>query len=48
LSEATHLQKCNYNDLLEGMVTRELPPYDGGRALLTRLAHCQAGGVRDV
>jgi LAO/AO transport system kinase len=48
LSEATALQKCNYNDLLEGIVTRELAPYVGGRALLTRLAHCQAGGVRDV
>jgi LAO/AO transport system kinase len=48
LSEAKVLQESNYNDLVEGMVRRELGPYDGGRALLTRLAHCQTGGTRDV
>ncbi len=48
LNEAKALQECNYSDLLEGMVRRELAPYAGGRALLTRLAHCQAGGMRNV
>ena len=48
LSEAKTLEKCNYHDLLERVVTGELAPYDGGRALLSRLAHCQAGGGQDV
>jgi len=45
LSDATARQDCDCDDLLNGMVTRELAPYSGGRMLLARLAHSQGGGA---
>ena len=49
LSEATARQHYSCDDLLEGLVTRKLAPYAGGRALLARLAQFQSGGgTRDV
>jgi LAO/AO transport system kinase len=48
LSEATVRQDYSCDDLLEGLVTRKLAPYAGGRALLARLAQCPNGGTRYV
>jgi len=48
LSEASARQDYSCDDLLEGLVTRKLAPYAGGRALLARLAQCPNGGTRDV
>lgn len=42
LSDATSGQDYDCDDLLQGMVARELSPYAGARTLLSRLAHCKA------
>jgi LAO/AO transport system kinase len=48
LSDAANRQECKCDDLLEGLIRRDLSPYEGGRVLLARLAHCQGGGVPGV